>query len=53
MTAVLPQAEAPKLKGEAPPRLVKHPAEDRHCLPSPEQRLTIVDHRPHFIPDVL
>jgi hypothetical protein len=39
-------------EGEAPPRLAKHPAEDRYCLPPPEQRFTLIDRCPHLVPRI-
>jgi hypothetical protein len=45
--------EPPKLEGEELPRLAKRSTEDRYRLPSPKQRLTIVDRCPHFIPSIL
>jgi hypothetical protein len=51
--ALFHKDKPPKLEIEALPRLAKHPAEDRYRLPSPEQRFTVVDHRPHLIPGIL
>jgi hypothetical protein len=42
-----------KLEGEAPVRLAKHPAEDLHRLLPPEQRLAVVNRRPHLVPGIL
>jgi hypothetical protein len=42
----------PELENETLPRLTKHPAKDRYRLPPPEQRLTVIDRRPHFIPRI-
>jgi hypothetical protein len=42
-----------KFEDKAPPRLAKHPVEDRRRLPPPEQGFTVIDCRPYLIPGVL
>jgi hypothetical protein len=45
--------EPPKLENKAPPRLAKHPAEDRYRLPPSEQRFAVIHRCPNLVPRIL
>jgi hypothetical protein len=47
------KSKPPKLEDEALPRFTKHLTEDRYRLPPPEQRFTVIDRRPYFVPRIL
>jgi hypothetical protein len=47
------KSKLPKLEGKALPCLAEYPAEDRYRLPLPEQRLTVIDHRPYLVARIL